>query len=114
MFSKNPNSHKTISPADFDTLEENLGMSSGRRNTVPTGKGLWWFKTVGIGITSLFFLFFGIETLLGAYSLKNPLDFIMFFFSASFLILLSSVGICFTFFKIRGYFKLRKKYPDEK
>jgi len=68
----------------------------------------WWVKITLMGLISLFFLLYGIETLIGAYSLKNPLDFIMYFFSASFMILVSSVGVIFSFFKIYG----RLKTPD--
>jgi len=70
----------------------------------------WWVKIVLMGLIPLFFLLYGIETLIGAYSLKNPAEFIMYFFSASFMILVSSAGIIFSFFKIYG----RRKAPERK
>jgi len=69
----------------------------------------WWAKIILLGMISLFFLFYGIETLTGAYSLKNPVEFIMYFFSASFMILVSSAGVIFSFFKIYGRLKAREK-----
>ena len=44
---------------------------------------------------SLFFLIIGINTLLGSYRLKNPIEFVMYFFSASLLILVCIVGIIY-------------------
>ena len=72
----------------------------------------WWVKIVLMGLLSLFFLLYGIETLIGAYSLKNPMEFIVYFFSASFMILVSSVGVIFSFFKIYGRLKARGEKDD--
>jgi len=72
----------------------------------------WWLKIVLMGLLSLFFLLYGIETLIGAYSLKNPMEFIVYFFSASFMILVSSVGAIFSFFKIYGHLKARGEKDD--
>lgn len=64
------------------------------------GSWLWWLKNVIIGVFSIFFLIFGIEVLIGAYALKHPQTFIMYFFSGSFIILFSFVGILYPFFQI--------------
>jgi len=64
------------------------------------GSWLWWLKNVVIGVFSIFFLIFGIEVLIGAYALKHPQAFIMYFFSGSFIILFSLVGILYPFFRI--------------
>ncbi len=53
----------------------------------------WWGKQLGIGIFSVFFLFMGIDTLISAYRLDNPHEFIMFFFSSNLMILISTVGL---------------------
>lgn len=74
----------------------------------------WWFKIIAIGLVSLFFLVYGIETLVGAYALKSPLDFVMFFFSASFMILVSSVGLIFSFFRIYNHLRLPEGGDTEK
>jgi hypothetical protein len=69
------------------------------------GTWLWWSKNVFMGILSMLFLIFGIETLMGAYSLKNPMEFIMYFFSSSLVILISLVGIIYPAFRIHAFFK---------
>lgn len=71
--------------------------------------GVEWGKNLFIGILSLFFLIFGIETLMGAYSLKNPLEFIMSFFSSSLIILISIVGIIYPAFRIHTFLKSSKR-----
>ena len=57
------------------------------------GSWLWWLKNVIIGVFSIFFLIFGIEVLIGAYALKHPQTFIMYFFSGSFIALVGLVGL---------------------
>jgi hypothetical protein len=61
---------------------------------------LWWAKMILMALFSIFFLVFGIETLIGAFHLKNPLEFIMYFFSSNLIILVSVVGIIYPAFKI--------------
>jgi hypothetical protein len=61
---------------------------------------LIWIKNVLILILSLFFLIIGINTLLGSYQLNNPFEFVMYFFSASLLILVCIVGLIYFFFQI--------------
>jgi hypothetical protein len=75
---------------------------------------LWWGKMILIGFFSLFFLLFGIETLIGAFHLKNPLEFIMYFFSASFMILVSLVGILYPAFQVHAHLKTCRDSHDEK
>jgi di/tricarboxylate transporter len=53
-----------------------------------------------IGVISSFFLFWGITLLLSAYSLKNPQEFIMLFFSSNFIILISGAGILYAAFRL--------------
>ena len=55
----------------------------------------WWFKHAVIAILSMAFLMLGVQTLVAAYGLANPLYFIMTFFSASLIILISLVGIAY-------------------
>ncbi len=78
------------------------------------GSGLWWGKMFLIALFSLFFLFFGIENLVGAFHLKNPLEFIMYFFSASLMILVSIVGILYPAFQVHAYLSLEKNHSNEK
>ena len=53
----------------------------------------WWAGQIIIGLLSVFFLAFGIDTLIYAYRLKNPHEFIMYFFSSNLMILISAVGL---------------------
>lgn len=61
---------------------------------------LIWIKNVFILLLSVFFLIIGVNTLLGSYSLKNPIEFVMYFFSASLLILVCIVGIIYFLFRL--------------
>ena len=72
------------------------------------GSWLWWAKIFFIGVLSVLFLIFGVETLIGAYKLKNPMEFIMYFFSSSLIILISIVGIIYPAFRIHSFFKNMK------
>jgi hypothetical protein len=58
---------------------------------------LIWFKNIAVLLFSLFFLMQGVNILMGSYSLKNPLEFVMYFFSSSLLILVCLVGIIYFF-----------------
>lgn len=49
---------------------------------------------------SLFFLAVGINTLVGSFNLNNPMEFLMYFFSASLLILVCLVGLIYVFFRL--------------
>lgn len=69
-------------------------------------KFFWWVLNLFIGMVSLFFLVWGIDVLVFSYTLNNPLEFLMYFFSSSMLILVSAVGVIYCAFrvfrKIRG------------
>jgi hypothetical protein len=72
------------------------------------GSGLWWLRMIALGLFSFFFLVLGVETLIGAFQLKNPLEFIMYFFSASFMILISIVGVLYPIFQIHAFLRHEK------
>ena len=76
------------------------------------GSRLWWGKNISIAICSLFFLVFGIETLVGVFTLKNPLEFIMYFFSSSLMVLVSLVGLIYPAFQVHTLFRSRKIDDD--
>ena len=61
---------------------------------------LIWVRNIAVLLLSLLFLIIGINTLSGSYNLKNPLEFIMYFFSASLLILVCIVGIIYFFSRL--------------
>lgn len=64
-------------------------------------------KNIAVLILSVFFLIIGINTLIGSYQLKNPFEFVMYFFSASLLILVCIAGLIYFFF--RTFFREQKK-----
>jgi len=68
---------------------------------------LIWIKNSIILILSLFFLIIGVNTLIGSYRINNPMEFVMYFFSASLLILVCIVGIIYFFSRL-----FIKKQPD--
>jgi len=64
-----------------------------------------WVKPAFIGGVSLFFLVFGIEVLVFAYRINNPLEFIMLFFSSNLIILISAVGLLWPLMQIYRRFR---------
>jgi hypothetical protein len=51
---------------------------------------LWWLGQVGLILMGGFFLLFGIQLLMAAYELPDPFTFIMTFFAACLVILISA------------------------
>jgi uncharacterized membrane protein YjgN (DUF898 family) len=72
------------------------------------GTPRWWIRNTVIALGSAFFLVFGIETLLGAYRLRDAHLFIVYFFSSNFIILISLVGLLYPILQIRAYFRAGK------
>ncbi len=56
-------------------------------------------KNIVVLLLSVFFLLFGINLLVGSFKMKNPLEFVMTLFSASFIILFCITGILYAFFR---------------
>jgi di/tricarboxylate transporter len=71
---------------------------------------LWWGKQIVIGGVAVFFLVTGINVLVASYTLTNPLEFIMYFFSSSMLILVSIVFLIYP--AVRIYGRLREESPE--
>ncbi len=61
---------------------------------------LIWIKNIMILLLSVLFLIIGVNTLMGSYRINNPMEFLMYFFSASLLILVCLVGIIYFFFRL--------------
>lgn len=53
----------------------------------------WWIRQAGLILLGGGYLYFGIRMLVGAYTLDNPLTFIMTFFASNFIILISAALI---------------------
>lgn len=69
------------------------------------GSWFWWIRNLVIGAISIFFFVFGVEVLVGSYSLNNPQLFIMNFFSGSLITLISLTGIIYPVFRIYALIK---------
>ncbi|MBC2704014.1 hypothetical protein [Desulfobacula sp.] len=70
-------------------------------------KYTWWVFQAGMMLVSIFFLIFGFDLMIGSYTLKDPFSFIMTFFSASFIILISlALAISFLIKMVRVYRQL--------
>lgn len=61
---------------------------------------LTWIKNISVLLLSLFFLAIGVNTLVGSFNLNHPMEFLMYFFSASLLILVCLVGLIYVFFRL--------------
>lgn len=77
-------------------------------------KYLWWTVQVLCILISLFFLVFGVDLIRGAYGLNDPFSFIMTFFAASFIILISlTLSLVFIIKMIRVYRHVRLSQVQE-
>ena len=71
-------------------------------------KYTWWIFQILMMLASLFFLVFGVDLMRATYALDNPDNFIMTFFSASFIILISlTLAISFLIKMIRVFKRIR-------
>jgi TRAP-type C4-dicarboxylate transport system permease small subunit len=78
-------------------------------------KYTWWLLQVILMLVSGFFLIFGVELMIGAYSLKDPFSFIMTFFAASFIILISlALVITFLIKMVRVYRHIHRQANNRK
>ena len=53
----------------------------------------WWVRQSCLIILGIFYLYFGIRMLMGAYTLNNPLTFMITFFASNLIILISAALI---------------------
>ena len=77
-------------------------------------KYLWWTAQLLCLLISLFFFVFGVDLIRGAYGLDDPFSFIMTFFAASFIILISlTLTLVFIIKMIRVYRCLKPSKAQE-
>ncbi|MCP3901717.1 MAG: hypothetical protein GY707_18565 [Desulfobacteraceae bacterium] len=77
-------------------------------------KHSWWAFQILMMIISIFFTVFGIDLLIGAYSINNPFTFIMIFFSSSLIILISLTLFISFIIKIVRMYKYLKEESSTK
>lgn len=69
---------------------------------------LEWGKAFFTAVVSLFFLAMGIDMLVAAYRVTNPLYFIVTFFSSCLIIMISIVGFIYPTIRIYNYLKQKR------
>ncbi len=73
-------------------------------------KYLWWILQGVLVLISVFFFLFGLDLLIGSYRLNDPFSFIMTFFAASFVLLISAaLAVTFAVKMIRVYRRIRNQ-----
>jgi len=73
---------------------------------------LWWILQVVLILVGSFFLYYGIELLISAYSLKDPYTFLMTFFASNFIILISAALVIGFAYRIISVYKHSKKLDE--
>lgn len=63
-------------------------------------KTLILIKNIVVLLLSVCFLVFGLNILIGSFTLPNPHEFVMTLFAASFIILFCVVGILYAYFRL--------------
>ena len=70
----------------------------------------WWIFQMALILVSVFFLVFGIDLLMASYRLEDPFSFIMTFFAANFILLISTaLIISFIIKMVRVYKKIQNR-----
>ena len=73
----------------------------------------WLIRQVVLILIGTFFLYYGIQLLISAYDLNDPFIFIMIFFAANFIILISGTLIFAFAYRIVMAIRQSKKSNDE-
>lgn len=73
---------------------------------------LWWLRQVLLTGIACFFVCFGISVLAASYRLGNPFSFIMTFFGASLMILISVVMVMGFVIRIRRVLRINRSMVD--
>lgn len=68
-------------------------------------------KCVAAGICSPFIVWFGVQALISAYDITHPQIFIMYFFSATFIIMVGLVLFAYAFYHRSVMYKERPPLP---
>jgi hypothetical protein len=72
----------------------------------------WWVRQVILIFVGCFFIAFGILLLVSAYKMNDPYSFIMAFFSANLMILISATLVLGFVLRMVKAYKLSKKNED--
>jgi hypothetical protein len=73
----------------------------------------WWIRQIVLILIGAFFLYYGIQLLISSYDLKDPFIFIMTFFAANFIIIISGTIVFGFAYRIVIALRQSKKIDDE-
>ena len=73
----------------------------------------WLIRQVMLILIGAFFLYYGIQLLISSYDLKNPFIFVMTFFAANFIILISATLVFGFAYRIVLALRQSKKIDEE-
>jgi len=73
----------------------------------------WWIRHIVLILIGSFFLYYGIQLLIGSYDLNDPFVFIMTFFAANFIILISATLIFGFAYRMVTALRQSKKNEDD-
>jgi hypothetical protein len=73
------------------------------------GSLTWWIKIIVIAVLAVLFLSLSVVNLISAYQLKNPMEFVMTFFSQSLMLMISLVGVIYSTLQLYYYFNPDKQ-----
>jgi len=72
------------------------------------GSLIWWIKITAIAMVAVFFLSLSMVNLVSAYEMKNPIEFVMTFFSQCLMMMISLVGVIYSTLQLYYYVKKAK------
>ncbi len=80
----------------------------------------WWLRQVIFILCACFFLVFGIQILISAYTLQDPFSFVMTFFASNLMILISATLVFSFIYQMVAVYRVRsgktertEDHPDE-
>jgi len=73
----------------------------------------WWIRQVVLILIGAFFLYYGIQLLIASYDRNDPFIFIMIFFAANFIILISGTLIFGFVYRMVMAFRQSKQNDDK-
>ena len=73
----------------------------------------WLIRQIALILVGAFFLYYGIQLLISSYDRNDPFIFIMIFFAANFIILISGTLIFGFAYRIVAAFRHSKNVEDE-
>ena len=69
----------------------------------------WWIRQIILVAISAFYLYFGIQVLISAYSLNDPFSFVLTFFASNFIILISAALLVGFIYRMIIYYRRSKE-----